>query len=84
MNNVYVSFLFPSNRIDMNWIQNYPSHAVFQWTAGGQVALCGDAHHQERLESHQDVLERIPHVREEEDEGLVLQVKVKVLGHAIL
>ena len=59
----------------------YPSDMVFQWIAGSEVALCGDAHHQEGLEGHQDVLERVPHIREQEDEGLVPQVKVKVLGN---
>ena len=50
-----------------------------QWTAGGEIALRGDAHHEEGLEGHQDVLERVPHVREEHDEELVLQVKVEPL-----
>ena len=47
----------------------------------GEVSLGGDAHHEEGLEGHQDVLQRVPHVREQEDEGLVPQVKVKVLGN---
>ena len=61
-------------------IQKHLSDSVLQWTAGGEVALRGDAHHEEGLEGHQDVLERVPHVREQEDEGLVPQVKLKVLG----
>ena len=59
---------------------NYLSYSVLQRTACGKIALSGDAHREEGLEGHQDVLERVPHIWEQEDEGLVLQVKVKVLG----
>ena len=52
------SFFFKSNG------KKYLSDSVLQWTAGGKVALSGDAHHQEGLEGHQDILERVPHVRE--------------------
>ena len=67
----------------MTALTNFTSdlaHSVLEWISGGQVALGGDAHHEERLEGHQDVLRRVPHVREEQDERLVLQVKVEVLG----
>ena len=67
----------------MTALTNFTSdlaHSVLEWISGGQVALGGDAHHEERLEGHQDVLRRVPHVREEQDERLVLQVKVKILG----
>ena len=42
--------------------------------------LCWDAHDQEDLESEQGVFERVPEVGDEEDEHLVLQVLVQLLG----
>ena len=72
------------NRIGCNFVLflNYLhlTQSVLEWISGGQVALGGDAHHEEGLEGHQDVLRRVPHVREEQDERLVLQVEVEVLG----
>ena len=53
--------------------------SVLEWSPNSQAALCGDAHHEEGLEVHQDVLQRVPYVREEHDEELVLQVKVEPL-----
>ena len=44
-----------------------------------QVAFSCDADHQEGFKGHQDVLEGIPGVGEEEDEHLVLNVKVIAL-----
>lgn len=57
----------------------YFPYPVLYWPADGHVALCGDAHHQVGLEGHQDILERIPEVGEEEDEQLVVEVEVKPL-----
>ena len=56
-----------------------PPLSVLEWSSDCQATLCGDAHHEEGLEVHQDVLHRVPHVREEHDEELVLQVEVKAL-----
>ena len=55
------------------------SKPVFEWVFDGKVSLCSDAHHQEGLEGHQDVLERVPQVGEEHDEHLVVKVQVKSL-----
>ena len=60
------------------WIAKLPL-SVFEWSSDCEAALCGDAHHEEGLEVHQDVLHRVPHVREEHDEELVLEVQVKAL-----
>ena len=55
------------------------SQSVLERVLYGEVSLCGDAHHEEGLEGHEDVLERVPHVGEEDDEQLVVQVKVESL-----
>ena len=44
-----------------------------------QVSLGCDADHQKGFEGHQDVLEGVPGIGEEEDEHLVLDVKVEAL-----
>ena len=62
----------------LNFFESLPL-SVFEWSPNSQAALCGDAHHEEGLEVHQDVLQRVPHVREEHDEELVVQVKVEPL-----
>ena len=53
--------------------------SVFQGSSDGQKALGGDAHHEEGLKVHKDVLARVPHVREEHDEHLVVEIEVKAL-----
>ena len=53
---------------------------IFEWSPDCQTALGRDAHHEEGLEVQQDVLQRVPHVREEHDEQLVVQVTVEALG----
>ena len=58
----------------------YPPESELQRPPDGQVALRGDAHHKESLEGHQDILEGVPHVGEEQDEGLVAEVQLQVLG----
>ena len=57
-----------------------PPLSVFEWSPDSKAALRGDAHHEEGLEVHQDVLQRVPHIREEHNEELVLQVEVEPLG----
>ena len=56
-----------------------PPLSVFEWSPDSKAALGGDTHHEEGLKVHQDVLQRVPHVREEHDEELVLQVKIEPL-----
>ena len=55
------------------------SQSVLEGILYGQISLCGDAHHEKGLEGHEDVLEGVPHVGEEHDEHLVVQVQVESL-----
>ena len=55
------------------------SQSVLEGILYGQISLSGDAHHEEGLEGHEDVLEGVPHVGEEHDEHLVVQVQVESL-----
>ena len=52
---------------------------MLKWISCRQVAFSGYAHYEERLKGHHNVLWRVPHVRIEQNERLVLQVKVKLL-----
>ena len=53
--------------------------SVLEWAHDCQAAFRGDAHHQEGLEVHQYVLQRVPHIWDEHDEQLVLEVEIKAL-----
>ena len=64
--------------VNHQWKVDIPL-SVFQGSSDGQKALGGDAHHEERLKVHEDVLAGVPHVGEEHDEHLVVEVKVKPL-----
>ena len=55
------------------------SQSVLKGILYGQISLSGYAHHEEGLEGHEDVLEGVPHVGEEHDEHLVVQVQVESL-----
>ena len=55
------------------------SQSVLEGILYGQISLSGDAHHEEGLKGHEDVLEGVPHIGEEHDEQLVVQVEVKPL-----
>ena len=55
------------------------SQPVLEGILYGQISLCGDAHHEKGLKGHEDVLEGVPHVGEEHDEHLVVQVQVESL-----
>ena len=59
--------------------KNYLSQSVLKRVLYCQITLGGDAHHEEGLKGHEDVLEGVPHVGEEHDEQLVVQVEVKPL-----
>ena len=55
------------------------SQSVLEGILYGQISLSGDAHHEKGLKGHEDVLEGVPHVGEEHDEQLVVQVEVEPL-----
>ena len=59
--------------------KNNLSQSVLKRVLYGEVSLGGDAHHEEGLEGHEDVLEGVPHVGEEHDKQLVIQVQVEPL-----
>ena len=59
--------------------QNYLSQSVLKRVLYGQITLGGDAHHEEGLEGHEDVLGRVPQVGEEHNEQLVVQVEIEPL-----
>ena len=68
---------------DLQWLHNYDennlSQSVLKRVLYGEVSLSGDAHHEEGLEGHEDVLEGVPHIGQKNDEQLVLQVQVESL-----
>ena len=68
--------MWPNNH---NFDQKYLSQSVLNRVLYGQITLGGDAHHEEGLEGHEDVLEGVPHVGEEHDEQLVVQVEIEPL-----
>ena len=73
-----LEFCFPFAKLCLGYLR-FSLYPVLYRPANGQVALGGDAHHQVGLESHQDVLEGVPEVGEEEDEELVVEVEVEPL-----
>ena len=73
-----LEFCFPFAKLCLGYLL-FSLYPVLYRPANGQVALGGDAHHQVGLESHQDVLEGVPEVGEEEDEELVVEVEVEAL-----
>ena len=62
--------------------KNNLSQSVLKRVLYGEVSLGGDAHHEEGLEGMKDVREgapAAPHVGDEHDEHLVVQVQVESL-----